>query len=509
MNDEEIISILSKFKHIHWNKLDKDVVTYLSNRFIDSETLKESFYRIKNKIYEKPKCKECGKPLHFNSKGFPEYCSKWCQNTKIRNLQNKINADKIVYVNKNIDKEILSKYKSTDNLKKLPQEYKKYLLNRFNDSDSLKESLYRLEHNIINRPSCVVCGCHVKFGGLHFFEHCSFNCLHADPKRIEHNKLVEHKHHILDDIIIDDEFIINKYKNKRNIFWRKEPIEICEYLQNRFNDSTCIEESYYRIKHKLFVRPVCEECGSSLLWITKNNIFRRFCSNTCAANNENTKNVRACTNIKLFGYDNAYKSPQIKEKIKITNINKYGAENVFQSPIIKEKIIKTNNIKYGADHYNQTPKGRKEISQRMKSVEMQTKIYNTRKRNHTFGKSAPENEIYKILLDVFPQTKHQYRDNKKYPFNCDFYIPEIDYWIEFQGFWTHGKHPFDKNDINDQKYLQYMIENKDNHPLYNDAIKVWTIGDPLKRITAKNNNLNWIEFWSVNEVKEWIKQYKT
>ena len=37
-------------------------------------------------------------------------------------------------------------------------------------------------------------------------------------------------------------------------------------------------------------------------------------------------------------------------------------------------------------------------------------------------------------------------------------------------------------------------------------IKIWTIKDPLKRKTAKDNKLNYIEFWNINEVKEWLNK---
>lgn len=42
---------------------------------------------------------------------------------------------------------------------------------------------------------------------------------------------------------------------------------------------------------------------------------------------------------------------------------------------------------------------------------------------------------------------------------------------------------------------------------YQNAINVWTRRDVLKRETAKRNNLNFIEFWNLDEVKEWILNY--
>ena len=39
--------------------------------------------------------------------------------------------------------------------------------------------------------------------------------------------------------------------------------------------------------------------------------------------------------------------------------------------------------------------------------------------------------------------------------------------------------------------------------MYKIAIEVWTIRDPLKRETARKNNLNWIEFFTMDEFMKW------
>ena len=45
----------------------------------------------------------------------------------------------------------------------MSDDMKEYLLKRFDDSDSLYESIYRIKNNIINRPTCIICGNHVKY----------------------------------------------------------------------------------------------------------------------------------------------------------------------------------------------------------------------------------------------------------------------------------------------------------------------------------------------------------
>ena len=72
--------------------------------------------------------------------------------------------------------------------------------------------------------------------------------------------------------------------------------------------------------------------------------------------------------------------------------------------------------------------------------------------------------------------------------------------------WTHGPHPFDKNNINDLKLLEYWkSQNKD---FYNVAINTWTIVDPNKRNIAKENKLNYVEFWNIIDIEKYFERYE-
>ena len=42
---------------------------------------------------------------------------------------------------------------------------------------------------------------------------------------------------------------------------------------------------------------------------------------------------------------------------------------------------------------------------------------------------------------------------------------------------------------------------------YYGAIHTWTISDPYKRLIANQNQLNFIEFWNIIEVKEYFEKY--
>ena len=104
---------------------------------------------------------------------------------------------------------------------------------------------------------------------------------------------------------------------------------------------------------------------------------------------------------------------------------------------------------------------------------------------------------------MYNNIKTQFSDNR-YPFLCDFYIEKLDLFIEYNGHWTHGSHPFDINNKNDILKLNYWRDKSVNSRFYNNAINVWTIRDTNKRQTAILNNLNYKELWSMKEAIEYI-----
>lgn len=104
---------------------------------------------------------------------------------------------------------------------------------------------------------------------------------------------------------------------------------------------------------------------------------------------------------------------------------------------------------------------------------------------------------------------YQYRDELRYPFNCDFYVKNLDYFIELQGYWTHGKFPFKKDD---PKCIEKLDKWKKKG--FNDAIHNWTIRDVLKRNTAIANKLTYIEifnlrYWSLEKFQNFFSSIKT
>lgn len=199
------------------------------------------------------------------------------------------------------------------------------------------------------------------------------------------------------------------------------------------------------------------------------------------------------TVLEKYGVSNAMYNLEIKKKASINNknavINKYGVNNVFQLDAVKEKSKETCIKNFGVENSSQN-----EI--------IQQKIQNTKRKNHTFNTSKHENEIYKLLLQKFPNTKYQYK-SIAYPFNCDFYIPEKDLYIEYQEHWTHGKHPFDKNNIEDLNILEKWKSLGTHKEQYKHAVEIWSKRDPYKRGITKNNGIIILEFFTFAAFLTW------
>lgn len=122
------------------------------------------------------------------------------------------------------------------------------------------------------------------------------------------------------------------------------------------------------------------------------------------------------------------------------------------------------------------------------------KRYETMKRNNSFNKSQPEEDMYKQLCEQYGEDNvvRQYKE-ERYPFDCDFYIPSEDLFIELNLHPCHGEHPFDPNNEEDIKLLESLKEKDDNWSRM--VIDVWTNRDVLKQKIAKENNLNYVTIY--------------
>ena len=298
---------------------------------------------------------------------------------------------------------------------------------------------------------------------------------------------------------------------KEGGFRKHYPIFYDEYLKTIFPDE--IDELPFKQKlwHFLkdtYIIPKCKICGNSVSFETRKNQwgYHIYCSGDCAMHDESVKQQMYNTKELLYGdknYNNKEKQiitlskrtdeeiKQITEKAKQTRLLKNDGKYFSDESI--NKIKETTYNRYGVDSFTKTQIFRDLISEHQDTI--QTKQYKTKKKNHSFNSSNIERELEKYFIENNINYISQYRSDK-YPFSCDFYFPDSNYYIEIQGNWTHGVHPFDKCNIDDIKTLNEWENKSKESAFYKKAIYVWTEHDVKKRNIAKENEINYLEIFS-------------
>ena len=90
-------SNLEKYK-THYKKRTKyqNIIQYIENKYIDSKSFKETMYRMKYSISNRPICKECGNSVTFVGKNgilFRTFCSNKCAANNKEVIRKKIESD--------------------------------------------------------------------------------------------------------------------------------------------------------------------------------------------------------------------------------------------------------------------------------------------------------------------------------------------------------------------------------------------------------------------------------
>lgn len=256
------------------------------------------------------------------------------------------------------------------------------------------------------------------------------------------------------------------------------------------------------------LKKTCPICGKEFLCKKKTRIT---CSRSCGGKHNIRKNGSPFSKQEIQGkakktrlekYGNDYYSNW--EKAKRTNLKRYGSECTFGNKEIQRKATDTKLLLYGEDYFSNIAKNIDHSKIDYKSLQ--------NKRKKSISKSPKlskiEQRVYNKLIEKFPDIISQYYNKEKYPFLCDFYIPSLDLYIEFNGDAFHNKHPFDNTNEKDLQKLEDLKEKSKEKPLYKSIIKVWTEIDPYKREIARQNSLNYIEFWKEKDVYKWIENYK-
>lgn len=285
-------------------------------------------------------------------------------------------------------------------------------------------------------------------------------------------------------------------------------------IKSHLNIHSISNKEYYDIYIKTDNEGICPTCGMStkFLGITKG--YMKHCSNRCAQLNPETREKCRQTCLSKYGSTNVYSSEYGKNKIKETCLEKYGVEYALQSKIIQDKIRQTNIEKYGVIN----PQQNKDIKAKTISTNLirygnacavhDSKIWSkavqTMKSNGNYSKLEDYLEDFFIKNNIYYIP--QYKD-ERYPFHCDFYLPNTDTFIEINGYWHHNNHFFDINNSEDLLIAQKWLELSKTKSQYKVALDVWTNRDVQKYNAAKQNNLHYIVLWNKSDITQFITNF--
>lgn len=389
-------------------------------------------------------------------------------------------------------------------LTNISEEYKEYLDNRYTDSQSLRETIKRIQYNIEVRPVCVICGKPVKF-------------LNGKKNQLFNKTCCKEHANMLDGITVK--------KVLKDIY---SDVNKKQEINNKIRETCLLKYGDEHYSNRIKAKETCLQ-RYGVTSPLKSEIFKQKSKETCLQRygveytgqipEKIEKTHKAC--LEKYGVDSVFKVQKFRNQSLDTCIKKYASNeddinsivNISQLKYIKDKIKNTCLEKYGVENPMQTQYYKNLISSILSSNEIQEKIYNTKLLNNSFNISYQEDICFELLKQKYSDCIRQYKSDL-YPFNCDFYIPSLDLYIEYNGSHYHHYHPFDindDNDINELNRLKEKAENSNAHKngkksQYDNIIYTWTILDAKKRNIAQQNNLNYIEFWNINEVKEWINK---
>ena len=395
--------------------------------------------------------------------------------------------------------DIDSKHTSAQNVKSKWPEFYAYLISLNYPNDiKFSEKLYWYFHNISSYPVCKICGKQVSYINFTkgYSTYCCTSCSRKDPESIKKREQTNLKKYgtknpcqskIVQDKI--EQTMLDRYGVKR-------ALQNKEFLEKSQN--TC--EKHYGVKYP--------SQNVEILERQKQTLIEKYRGVGLGSNIIKEKAKR--TNLERYGYGWGWESDEVRQKSLETWREKYGVENPFAASEIKEKIKQINLERYGVENPGWTEESQEKIKQSNlekfgveyapQSKEVIEKIFATKKENGTSCSSQIEQDFKQWLIDNNIEFDHQHHDNI-YPFDCDFYFPKTNTYLEIQGSWVHGPHPYNEENKDDRKLLNKWnskINENDSCSFYKTAIYTWTVRDVNKRNWAKEHNLNWHEVFTTD-----------
>lgn len=262
-------------------------------------------------------------------------------------------------------------------------------------------------------------------------------------------------------------------------------------------------EEYYR---NYLLKPsdgVCLTCGAPTTFHKLGDGFHKFCSTKCVANyaeHVESARVRMSTperRMKSANDITAYNKTKKARDISSNNGKIWGSIN------FRNAHRKYDGLRYcevcGKETYHVIGVGCISCLNRSEKHKKSTRVKHQ--------KISPLERYFKNKLDDLNiQYIQEYKD-ELYPYFCDFYLPEYNMYIELNGHFVHQTHLFDKDNHEDMNTLNKYKDLAKTSSFYDKVIHIWTVVDVEKYKVAKENNLNYILLWSVEDINKFLEDF--
>ena len=262
------------------------------------------------------------------------------------------------------------------------------------------------------------------------------------------------------------------------------------HIKKAHNMST---KDYYDKYLKTDKEDICPICGNTNNFININVGYCRVCSVSCGQKHPDTRKRIETTNIVKYGKStpsttsmalSKSHNKDAMDKKRQTMINKYGYANSFCTIETQHKVQNTMLERYGSKNPMVCNK------------QVFAKYNGTRSSWESMLKIALENANVNF--------RYEYNKDLRYPYYCDFYLPDSDIFVEINGYWMHNTHWFDENSIEDLNALKEWKKKAKTSTRMQSAINIWTKIDIEKRNCAKSNKLNYVVLWTIEDIQNWI-----
>lgn len=265
-------------------------------------------------------------------------------------------------------------------------------------------------------------------------------------------------------------------------------------------------KEYYR---NYLMKPfdgICLTCGAPTTFHKLGDGFHKFCSTKCVANyieHVESARVRMSTpeRRKKSSEDiTTYNKTQKARDISSTNGKIWGSIN------FRNAHRRYDGLRYceicGKETFHVIGTGC--ISCLNRSKQHKNRVVAARVNNQ---KISPLERYFKNKLDDLHIHYIQEHKDESYPYFCDFYLPEYEAYIELNGHFVHQTHLFDKDNPEDVDTLNKYKELAKTSSFYAKVVHIWIVVDVEKYKVAKENNLNYIILWSIEDINKFLEGF--